>query len=204
MLFFRFMKYEITRYYFLLINYSSKRFQACRGSQLHIKESGKAILNLIWVWRDHRPFQPAPNFLLQCAYLSKIRVIILLYFSPPSITDKRLKQVVIIPFTAWQAQQSTWMVIWKVVFSVLQPQLRYCWRFWHSELNIEELPEITCMASIYLYFPALWPSKDIQSFTCNFSLLLYCSAGLGGLPREIYGQLATWDVQAVPKKPKQA
>lgn len=91
------------------------------------------------------------------------------------------------PLYCLTSSQSMWVVIWKVVFSVLQPQLWYCCHFRYSKLNTEELAEVTSMASIYLYFPALWPSKDIQSFTCNLVLLLYCSAGLGGLPREIYG-----------------
>lgn len=104
------------------------------------------------------------------------------------------------PLYCLTSSLSMWLVIWKAVFSVLQPQLWYCWHFRYSKLNTEELAEVTSMASIYLYFPALWPSKDVQWFTCNLALLLYCSAGLGGFPKEIYGQLASWDVHGCSKK----
>lgn len=104
------------------------------------------------------------------------------------------------PLYCLTSSLSMWLVIWKVVFSVLQPPLWYCWHFRYSKLSTEELAEVTSMASISLYFPALWPSKHIQWFTRNLALLLYCSAGLSGLPREIHGQLLHGMYMAVPKK----
>ena len=64
------------------------------------------------------------------------------------------------------------LAIWKKSLVCSSHSFENCWHFWYSKLNTEELSEITTSpTSVYLYFPALWPSKDIKSFTFNVSIL---------------------------------